>query len=100
MSVWQLGFDRDDNEHPCAFPLDIAARPIESSCPPDGVVLDPFCGSGTTCVAAKMLGRKYIGIDVNPDYVEISCKRLEALDTGVPVRERDRGQLPLFGATA
>ena len=97
MSVWQLGFDRDDNEHPCAFPLDIAARPIESSCPPDGVVLDPFCGSGTTCVAAKMLGRRYIGIEISSDYVAIAKARLEAVDTGVPVKEQRAGQLALFG---
>ncbi|MFN3739560.1 MAG: DNA-methyltransferase [Thermodesulfovibrionales bacterium] len=41
------------------------------------IVLDPFVGSGTTAVAAKKLGRKFIGIDINPEYVEIALKRLE-----------------------
>ena len=43
----------------------------------DDIVLDPFCGSSTTGVAARKLGRKYIGIDNNNDYIEISRKRLE-----------------------
>jgi len=42
-----------------------------------GIVLDPFCGSGTTLVVAKRLGRKYIGIDIKPEYVEMSKRRLE-----------------------
>jgi site-specific DNA-methyltransferase (adenine-specific) len=48
----------------------------------DAVVLDPFVGSGTTAVAAKKLGRKFIGIDVNLEYVEIAQKRLEDVGTG------------------
>ena len=86
--------------HPCPRPLEQIRYLVDCFSEEGDLILDPFCGSGTTCVAAKMLGRKYIGIDVSPNYVEISRKRLEALDTGVPVRERDRGQLPLFGATA
>ena len=41
-----------------------------------GVMLDPFCGAGTTCVVAKRLGREYIGIELNPDYIRIAQKRL------------------------
>ncbi len=43
---------------------------------PDDFILDPFAGSGTTLVASKELGRKYIGIDINPDYCEIQVDRL------------------------
>ena len=60
-----------------------------------GLVLDPFCGSGTICVAAKKLGRKYIGIDINPEYCEIARKRLKAVETGVPVKEADAGQMAI-----
>ncbi len=63
---------------------------------PNNIILDPFCGSGTTCVAAKMLGRKYIGIDISEEYCRIARQRLEAVDTGVPVREQNWGQQALF----
>lgn len=43
------------------------------------LILDPFAGSGTTCVASKMLGRRYIGIELNPDYVKIAQQRLDAV---------------------
>jgi len=49
---------------------------IDSSCPPSGVVADFFCGSGTTLVVAKELGRNYVGCDINPRAVEISNERL------------------------
>jgi DNA modification methylase len=47
-----------------------------------GIVLDPFCGSGTTCVVAKKLGRHFIGIELNPNYARMSEKRLSK----VPLR--------------
>lgn len=47
MSVWRLGFDRDNNDHPCAYPLDLAERPIVSSTPDGGKVLDPFSRRST-----------------------------------------------------
>ena len=49
---------------------------VRACCPPDGVVLDPFCGSGTTVVASARLGRRWIGIDVNPHAARIARQRL------------------------
>lgn len=69
---------------------------LEKYSNPTDLVLDPFCGSGTTCVAAKMLGRRYIGIDISEKYCEIARQRLRAVDTGVPVKEQRIGQLALF----
>jgi DNA modification methylase len=77
LSVWPLSFDRGDNDHPCAFPVEIAKRPIESSCPPGGLVLDPFLGSGTTLVAAKLCNRRAIGIELEEKYCEIAARRLQ-----------------------
>jgi DNA modification methylase len=76
MSVWDVPFDRDDNDHPCAYPVELAIRPIRSSCPSGGTVLDPFMGSGTTLLAARLLGRKAIGIEIEERYCEIAAKRL------------------------
>ena len=43
------------------------------------IVLDPFCGSGTTCMTAKMLKRRYIGIELDPEYHEIALKRIDSV---------------------
>jgi site-specific DNA-methyltransferase (adenine-specific) len=66
--------------HPAPFPEDLPRRSIELYTFLEDVVLDPFCGSGTTCVAAKKLGRRYIGYEINADYVELVEKRLEEID--------------------
>jgi DNA modification methylase len=65
--------------HFAVYPEAICVNPILSSCPPNGTVLDPLCGSGTTLVVAKKLGRNYIGIEINPAYVEMARRRLEAV---------------------
>jgi site-specific DNA-methyltransferase (adenine-specific) len=52
---------------------------IETFCPPKGLVLDPFAGSGTTLLAAHMTGRSYLGIELDANYHAIATKRLEAL---------------------
>jgi len=72
------------NFHPTVKPIKLMAYLIELGCPPNGIVLDPFVGSGTTCMAAKMLGRKYIGIEIVPEYVEIARARVSA----VPLTKR------------
>jgi DNA modification methylase len=77
MSVWRISAQRSE-DHPCPFPIEIARRPIVSSCPPGGTVLDPFMGSGTTGVACMQTGRKFIGIEIDPGYFEIARKRIEA----------------------
>ena len=65
-----------NNEHPAIYPLYIVQELIKLMSKENDLILDPFCGSGTTCVAAKNLKRKYLGIEINPDYVNISNERL------------------------
>lgn len=65
------------HKHPATFPNMIPFDLIECFCPPDGIVLDPFNGSGTTCVAAKSLQRRYIGIDISEEYCAIAKERIE-----------------------
>jgi DNA modification methylase len=71
--------------HPTQKPLALLELLIGACCPKDGLVLDPFCGSGTSLVAARRLGRRALGIDINPDAVNIARSRLE------------QAQAPLFG---
>ena len=66
------------SQHPAVFPNMLAYDMIECFCPPDGVVLDPFNGSGTTTLAAKCLGRSYIGVDVSEEYNQIAIQRLNS----------------------
>ena len=70
---------RRDN-HPCQLPEPLLERLILMVTDKCDIVLDPFIGTGTTAIAAKRLGRKYIGIDVDTKYVEISKKKLKSVD--------------------
>jgi len=85
-----------DRLHPNEKPLALVGHFIALHTLPGDIVVDPFCGSGTTCVAAKMLGRHFIGIDISEDYCRIARERLAAVETGVPVSEARKGQMPLF----
>jgi len=104
---WSVSTKPFPEAHFAVYPEDICIRPIKASCPEQvcakcglpkeshpswcpsckcekpeyvpGVVLDPMCGSGTTLVVAKKLGRQFIGIDINPAYVEMAKRRLSAL---------------------
>lgn len=63
-------------DHPAIMPLKLAQQLVSLSCPPSGTVLDPFAGSGTTGVAALRRGRNFIGIEQNPEYVELARNRI------------------------
>lgn len=70
----------ETNGHKTVKPLEICEHLIKlTAFYKDAIVLDPFIGSGTTAVAAKMLGLNYIGIDINPEYIEIVEKRLDVV---------------------
>jgi modification methylase len=75
-SIWRIAPERV-NEHPAPFPIELPLRCLMSVAAPNDIVIDPYCGSGTTLVAAKKLGLKYIGIDISQNYVEMAKKRLE-----------------------
>ena len=76
-SVWKIR-PENKNVHPAPFPIAIPARCIYSIMDENkGIIIDPYCGSGTTLVAAKLLGHKYIGIDISSEYTAQAKKRLE-----------------------
>jgi site-specific DNA-methyltransferase (adenine-specific) len=61
--------------HFASYPEDLCRIPILATCPEDRIVLDPFCGTGTTLLVAKQLNRKSIGIDISKQYLDMSEER-------------------------
>ena len=76
-NIWEIAVSQNKTIHPAVFPYEIPYRHIESWTNEGDVVLDPFMGSGTTGLAALDLGRKFIGIEMNKEYFELSKQRLE-----------------------
>jgi len=75
--IHRIRHNKRRDEHPCQLPVHLLERLILMTSDENDLVLDPFVGTGTTAVAAKKLGRRFIGIDVDPKYVEISRANLE-----------------------
>ncbi len=75
-----LGGKGRQNNHPTVKPLALMGYLVRFVAPLGGIILDPFCGSGTTCVAAKRDGFDYIGIDILHDYCEIARRRVAAME--------------------
>ena len=84
--VWSITTQPFSAAHFAVMPRELAQRCIMAGCKPGGTVLDPFSGSGTTGLAAQRLGRRYLGIDLNPDYLKLS------LDTRLANAALDFGQ--------
>lgn len=77
-SVWQFPPESATRVgHPAPFPVELPLRCIQLYTFKEDVVLDPFCGVGTTCLSAAKLGRRFIGIDINEEYVQIARTRIE-----------------------
>lgn len=76
-SVWTVTTKPFKGAHFATFPRDLIRPMIQAGCPADGVVLDPFMGSGTTAIEAIYQGKRYIGIDLNQDYCAMAAKRIE-----------------------
>lgn len=73
---WAIPTKHGSAKHYATFSTDLATKPILAGCPKGGMVLDPFCGTGTTGETAIRLGRKFIGIDGKKEYCSIADKRL------------------------
>lgn len=76
-SVWKISTRPYKESHFATFPEALIETPIKAGCPENGIVLDPFMGAGTTGVVALKLNRSYIGIELNPEYIELAEKRIE-----------------------
>lgn len=69
--------DPERENHPTQKPLEVVERIIKASCPEQGIVFDPFMGSGTTAVSCIKLNRNYIGFEINSDYCKMITERIK-----------------------
>lgn len=83
------------NQHPTEKPVSLAAHFIKLHSRPGEIVLDPFTGGGSTLVAAKLLGRKFIGSELDSQFIEMTRRKL-----GHTVQENELDDLPLFANRA
>lgn len=74
--VWKINTKPFKEAHFAVYPEKLIEPMIKAGCPENGVVLDPFFGAGTTAVVAQKLNRKWLGIELNPEYIKIAEKRL------------------------
>jgi DNA modification methylase len=74
--VWSIPTRPYRGPHFAAYPIDLSTRCIKADCEPGGEVLDPFCGTGTTGIAALTLGRHFTGIELNPAFAALAAERL------------------------
>ena len=79
----------EKTEHPCQFPVAIPQRLIKALTPSDGLVLDPFMGSGSSGVAAIQENRKFVGAEIKKEYYEIAKTRIIEADEGIALIRED-----------
>ncbi len=86
--VWEFprvtGEDR--HGHATPKPVSLVARAVKSSTPEKGAVVDPFCGTGTTIIAAEQLGRKCYAIEIDPSYCQVTIDRWESFTGGTATK--------------
>jgi site-specific DNA-methyltransferase (adenine-specific) len=75
-TVWTVNTEPSTEAHFATYPQRLVERMIKAGCPENGLVIDPFFGSGTTGIYARKVNRNFVGIELNPEYVEIANKRL------------------------
>lgn len=87
---------RDTREHETQKPLDLMIALVEDFTDPDELIWDPYAGSATTGVACLATGRQFLGHEMQDDYFEIACERLEAESKGLKLSEHRAGQTSLL----
>lgn len=96
MDTWEIATSSRKTSHPAPLPIEICEKCITAGCPQGGVVLDPFCGSGSTCIAAEKRNRDYVGIDINEKYITEAAKKLgettEKIETNGVTEKNVNGQ--------
>jgi len=99
-AIWLRGVQRADRHqgrnHPTPKPIDLMMDLVSDFTDPGDVILDPFCGGGSSGVAALRLGRSFIGIEQDPEHVDTSRARLTAESRGLTLQAARAGQISIF----
>lgn len=96
--MWRCGVERIDRHHPTPKPLPLMLEIIADFTDPGDLVLDPFCGSGTTGLACLRLGRRFLGVERDEKYYAVAVERLKAEERGLTLRDARAGQRSIFDA--
>jgi DNA modification methylase len=89
--VWQVKRDPSSTyEHPTQKPIELPARAIKNHCPDDGIIYEPFTGSGSTFIAAHQLNRKCYGMEIDPKYCQVIVDRMRKLDPGLVIKRNGK----------
>jgi site-specific DNA-methyltransferase (adenine-specific) len=80
--------------HPAPFPIELPARLIQLFTYHEEVLLDPFCGAGTSCLAAMQAGRHFVGYEINQDYYDLALERIHALKKQGPAGDSEKPGAP------
>ena len=77
-AVWRIATKPHPFAHFAVYPEELIETPIKAGCPEGGIVLDPFIGSGTTAIVAQRLNRRWMGFEINAEYIKIATNRLSS----------------------
>lgn len=99
-NVIHMATECANKNHSAAFPIDLPKWFVRLFTQPGDLVLDPFIGSGTTALAAMELGRNYIGIDLNPDYIALSMARVSEVQIELPNVADEKGNYQIDNSDA
>lgn len=89
-TVFQVPRPRASREHPTMKPVPLVQAMLENSCPPGGLVFDPFSGSGSTLIAAHGLGMRSLVVELDPVYADVTARRFEEHTGVIPLRGRQQ----------
>jgi len=95
-TVWSIGLGKYRGAHFAVFPEKLVEPCILAGCPPHGIVLDPFMGSGTVAFVAQKNGRDFLGVELNPEYIELAKNRLNEVQFDLfnaPTKSSEKPQL-------
>lgn len=95
-NVWDITISQNKTDHPAVYPLELAKKHILSWSNEGDLVFDPFLGSGTTGIAAKLLDREFVGTEIDKEYFEIARARIDNAFGNYDAKEPDDDKNKLF----